>query len=354
MEQRLSTDVDRGSVDEHRLRAHLKDYYGKVLKRTEDLVKKACCANTTSKRFADVLALIPDEVKSRNYGCGTPVPSDDLSGLTVVDLGSGSGLDCFLFSRLVGESGRVIGIDMTTEQLDVARRNLEKVTRAYGYARPNATFHQDYIETAAAVENGAVDVVVSNCTINLSPLKDKVFENAHRMLRPGGEIYFSDIVSDRHVPPEIKDDPRMVAECLGGALYEHELFDILKESGFGDPRIVTRSLVEEDVNGQAIRFFSVTVRAAKLIPQLDRRCEDYGQQATYRGNCGDQPARFLYDDHHIFEAGRPSAVCRNTARLLSDTRLKRYFEVTPPIRHFGLFPCGPQPASAGGAASPCC
>ena len=354
MKPHISTPSHGGTDSESQLRSYLKDYYGKTLRRTEDLVKKACCANVTAKRFADVLVLIPDEVKSRNYGCGTPVPADDLSGLTVVDLGSGSGLDCFLFSRLVGESGRVIGIDMTTEQLDIARRHQEAVARAYGHAQANTIFYKDYIETAACIESETADLVVSNCVINLSPLKDKVFENAYRMLKAGGELYISDIVSDRHVPPELKNDPTMVAECLGGALYEHELLDVLKDSGFGDPRRVTTALVEEDVNGQPIRFYSVTVRAAKLSTPLDRRCEDYGQQATYLGNCREQPARFTYDDHHVFEANRPTAVCRNTGRLLSETRLKSYFRVTPPIRHMGLFPCGPQPSNPGASSSPCC
>jgi SAM-dependent methyltransferase len=341
-------------LDDEAIRRSLKEYYGRVLKKTEDLEKKACCASATTSRFSDVLQAIPDEVKARNFGCGTPIPEDELAGLSVLDLGSGAGLDCFILSKLVGESGRVQGVDMTDEQLAIARRNREKVARAFGFAHSNVEFHQDFIETAAAVESGTVDLVVSNCTINLSPFKDKVFETAFRVLRAGGEVYFSDIVADRHVPQELKDDPRLVAECLGGALYEHELFDVMKDSGFGDPRVVTRALVEKDVASHPIRFYSVTVRAAKLGAPLDRRCEDYGQTAVYRGNCAMQPARFTYDDHHVFEAGRPAAVCRNTARLLGETRLKRYFDVTPPIRHFGIFPCGPAPVSRDEAVKASC
>jgi SAM-dependent methyltransferase len=354
MERRAGSTLHPEEADESEFRRYLKEYYGRTLQKTADLEKKACCSNNTATRFADVLQLIPDEVKLRNYGCGCPVPADDLTGLTVLDLGSGAGLDGFILSRLVGEKGRVIGVDMTTEQIEVARRNRGRVARAFGYAHPNTEFHQDYIETAAAVERGSVDLVISNCTINLSPLKDKVFETIHRVLKNGGELYIADIVADRHVPDEIKDDPKLVAECLGGALYEHELTDIMKESGFGDPRVVTRALVEEDVNAQPIRFYSVTIRGVKLQPGLDRRCEDYGQLVTYRGNCAEQPARFALDDHHVFEAKRPTAVCRNTARMLAETRLKRYFDVTPPVRHFGLFPCGPTPAADGASVKPCC
>jgi len=353
MEQKLGESLAAQQESGEDIREYLKVYYGRVLKQTADLEKKACCANPTTTRFADILALIPDDVKQRNYGCGCPVPPDDLEGLRVLDLGSGAGLDAFLLSKLVGESGHVQGVDMTDEQLEVARRNQEKVAKAFGYSRANTEFHQDYIETAEAVESASMDLVISNCVINLSPLKDKVFQTIYRVLRPGGEFYVSDIVADRQVPEEIRTDPKMVAECLGGALYEQDLFDIMKDAGFGDPRVVSRALVEEDVNGQPIRFYSITVRGSKLETPLDRRCEDFGQLATYRGTCGMQPARFVFDDHHIFEAHRPTAVCRNTARMLSETRLGRYFDVTEPVRHFGLFPCGPGPGSED-SSSACC
>ena len=137
-------------------------------------------------------------------------------------------------------------------------------------------------------------------------------------------------------------------------MYEHDGFDVMKRVGFRDPRVVERSLVEEDVAGVAIRFYSLTVRAFKFAEPLDHRCEDYGQVATYRGNCASQPARFQFDGHHVFEAHRPTAVCRNTARMLGETRLARHFEVTPATEHFGLFPCGPTPASNAASEEKCC
>lgn len=336
------------------IRGYLKKYYGRVLKQTADLEQKACCANTTMARFTDILALIPDEVRQRNYGCGCTVPSDDLTGLRVLDLGSGAGLDAFILSKLVGDSGHVQGVDMTDEQLEVARRNQARVAKAFGYSQVNTEFLHGYIETVEPVESASIDLVISNCVINLSPLKNKVFETIYRVLKPGGEFYISDIVADRHVPEEIRRDPKMVAECLGNAPYEHDLFDIMKDSGFADPRLVSRTPIDQDVNGQPIRFYSSTIRGCKLESPLDRRCEDFGQFATYRGTCDLQPARFVFDDHHGFEAHRPTAVCRNTARMLSETRLGRYFEVTEPVRHFGIFPCGPEPVSTDPGSSPCC
>jgi SAM-dependent methyltransferase len=339
------------------LRAYLRNYYGKVLQRTEDLEKKACCADTTALRYPEIVKLIPLEVKERNYGCGCSIPGDDLAGLSVLDLGSGSGLDAFIIARLVGPEGRVYGIDMTGEQLAVARRNIQPAMSAFGFREANVEFHEGYIETADAIPDESIDLVISDCTINLSPLKAQVVNTIYRVLRDGGEMYISDIAADRRVPEKIRQDRHLVAECLGGALYEHDWFDLLRDSGFGDPRIISRRLVEEDVLGQPIRFYSITLRAFKFAEPLDRRCEDYGQTAVYLGSMPQCPGRFVLDDHHVFEAGRPAAVCRNTARMLSETRLGRHFSVTRPIQHFGLFPCGPAPQifkNGGGNGGPCC
>jgi len=354
MERELSDRPVTAPSDLQEARSYLKSYYGRVLQQTADLERKACCADTTARRHASIVRLIPDEVKQRNYGCGCAIPDDDLSGMQVLDLGSGAGLDAFILSRLVGPQGRVRGIDMTQEQLAVSRRNVAPVMEAFGHGRPNVEFLEDYIETAERIEHGSVDLVVSDCVINLSPFKERVFETIFRVLRTGGEFYISDIVADRRVPERLARDPRLVAECLGGALYEHDLLDVARDAGFGDPRVVTRRLVEEDVHGEPIRFFSITVRGFKLHG-WDRRCEDYGQVATYRGSCAAQPARFVLDDHHVFEAGRPTPVCRNTARMLSETRLAPYFDVTSPRRHLGLFACGaPAPASEAGGTGACC
>jgi SAM-dependent methyltransferase len=243
------------------LRSYLREYYGRVLKSNRDFEKKACCTDETQKRHPEILALLPAEVISKHYGCGCPVPDDDLDGLSVLDLGSGAGVDCFVLSKLVGPRGRVVGIDMTDEQLAVARGAVPAVTKWFGLRKPNVSFLKGFIETCDDVADASVDLVVSDCVINLSPRKDQVFRTAFRVLRPGGEIFFSDIAADRRVPQAIARDPRLVAECLGGAMYEHDLFDAMKDAGFADPRVVRRSVVATDVSGEPIAFSSLTVRA---------------------------------------------------------------------------------------------
>lgn len=328
------------------LRSYLSEYYGRVLRHTKDLEKNACCSDSTLSRYAEIARLIPREVKDRNYGCGCCIPVDDLTGLKILDLGSGAGLDCFILSRLTGEEGIVQGIDMTDEQLDVARRNTEKVMSAFGYSRSNVFFHKGFIETLDVIENSSIDLVVSDCVINLSPRKDRVFNSIYRVLKPGGEFYISDIVADRRLGEGISKDRKLLAECLGGALYEYDLLDTVLAAGFIDPRSVTRNLVEENVGGQQNRFFSLTLRGFKFEVPLDSRCEDFAQTATYRGNCRGCEDSFLLDHNHLFKKSVPQAVCRNTARMLSETRLSKYFEVSGELEHRGIFDCSaPSPTT---------
>ncbi len=338
--------------DVESLQDYLRFYYGRFLNKTADLSEKACCTLDTSERYREIFSLIPDAVTERHYGCGCPIPEDDLTGLTVLDLGSGAGVDAFVMAHKVGPTGFVHGVDMTDEQLSVAREYAAEVARNFGYDKPNTAFHKGFIETAEAIPDASIDLVISDCVLNLSPRKDLVFQTIHRVLKDGGELYVADIAADRRVPESIRTDPEMVAECLGGALYEHDWFDLMKEHGFGDPRTVSRQIVQTEAKGEPVTFYSMTVRAQKFAEPLDRRCEDYGQFATYNGACPGGEARFAYDDHHVFEALRPTAVCRNTARMLSETRLRKYFAVTEAVKHFGLFPCGPTPGAAPDA--PCC
>ncbi len=221
----------------------VQQYYGRVLASTKDLQTSACCtAEAMPAHLRPLLADIHPEVQDRFYGCGSPIPSE-LEGRTVLDLGSGSGRDCYLLSRLVGERGRVIGVDMTAEQLAVARRHVDWHAARYGYRAPNVEFRQGYIEDleGAGIASGSIDVVVSNCVINLSPDKGRVFSEILRVLRPGGELLFSDVFADRRLPAALQHDPVLLGECLGGALYHEDFRRLLLDRGCRDLRIVSES-----------------------------------------------------------------------------------------------------------------
>ncbi|MBK7963241.1 MAG: methyltransferase domain-containing protein [Bdellovibrionales bacterium] len=327
----------------------VKEYYGKVLKTSQDLKTSACCSTESMPLYLrNILKEIHDEVKEKFYGCGSPIPSN-LEGMTVLDLGSGSGRDCFLLSKLVGPNGRVIGVDMTEEQIEVAERHINYHTKKFGFQKPNISFIKGYIEDleSTGVKNNSVDLVTSNCVINLSPCKDRVFSEVFRVLKPGGEFYFSDVFSNRRVPAALKNDDVFVGECLGGALYLEDFRRMMQKIGCNDYRLMTTSkidLIDEEMKLKAglIEFYSMTVRAFKL--ELEDRCEDHGQIATYLGTISKAPNAFVLDDHHTFETGKPIPVCGNTALMLEKTRHSEHFKVVGNMsQHFGLFDCSPVP-----------
>lgn len=167
-------------------------YYGEVLQSSQDLKTGACCtAEAMPPHLRALMADLHPEVVDRFYGCGSPLPPA-LAGMTVLDLGCGTGRDAYLLSRLVGEHGQVIGVDMTPEQLEVARRHQDWHRARYGHAESNVRFVEGYIEDLAAcgIADASIDVVVSNCVLNLAPDKAAVFAEIWRVLKPGGELFF--------------------------------------------------------------------------------------------------------------------------------------------------------------------
>ncbi len=333
----------------------VKNYYGKVLSSNKDLKTTACCsAESFPEYIGEALRDIHPEVTSKFYGCGSPVPPE-LDGKTVLDLGSGSGRDCFILSKLVGSEGKVIGVDMTQEQLAIAKRHVAYHTEKFGYSKPNVEFIHGCIEDLAeiGIRDNSIDIAVSNCVINLSPAKERVFSEIFRVLKPGGEFCFSDVFSDRRIPEQLAQDPVLLGECLGGATYVEDFRRMLARIGCLDWRVVSRSAImlsDKEVERKAgmIGFSSLTVRAFKL--KLEDRCEDFGQVAYYLGTISGHPHRFELDDHHTFHTGRPKPVCGNTASMLTDTRYSSHFKVTGDAKtHYGLFGCGPKEANSLGA-----
>lgn len=321
----------------------VRHYYSQVLQSSDDLKTSACCSIDAMPAFLKpLLSAVHPEVLARFYGCGSPLPPA-LTGKTVLDLGCGTGRDCYLLSQLVGATGRVIGIDMTVEQLEIATRHRDWHAERFGFS--NVEFLHGHIENlaTAGIADNSIDVVVSNCVINLSPEKPRVLAEIFRVLKTGGELYFSDVFADRRIPDVLRRDPVLLGECLGGALYWEDFRRILHDLGCPDVRVVKQSpisLDDPEVSAKIgmVKFQSITVRAFKL--PLEDRCEDYGQVACYLGDIAEYPHSFDLDDHHHFETHRPMLVCGNTADMLSSSRYAEHFQVLGnKSRHFGLFDC---------------
>lgn len=345
------------------MQALVQDYYGRQLKSTSDLKTSACCdSSQVPEWLKPLLARVHPEVLSRYYGCGLVCPPL-LEGCKVLDLGCGSGRDVYALAQLVGAGGEVVGVDMTSEQLDVAERHRAFHRDAFGY--DNVRFLLGDIERLEdlPLAAGAFDVIVSNCVVNLAPDKDAVMRGVHRLLKAGGEFFFSDVYADRRVPSALRNDPVLYGECLGGAMYWNDFLRLVHAHGFIDPRLVTdRPLAITDPalapRIGALRFHSATYRLFKL-DGLESACEDYGQAVIYRGGIADHADRFVLDKHHDIETGRVFAVCGNTWRMLHDTRFAPYFDFIGDFsRHFGLFEgCGgglPFDRNSPAGTAPCC
>ena len=208
----------------------------------------SCCGSspTAAELSASVgytpeeLAVLP-EGANLGLGCGNPVALASLqAGETVLDLGSGGGIDCFLAARQVGPSGRVIGVDMTDEMIRLARENARKS------GLKNVEFRQGEIESLP-VEDGTVDAVISNCVINLSPDKGRVFREIHRVLKPGGRMMVSDIVLDGELSAAVKDSVAAYTGCIGGAMKRRDYLDAMAKAGFAQAEIVAEAKVPVDL-----------------------------------------------------------------------------------------------------------
>ncbi len=329
------------------MHAEVKNYYGEVLQSTDDLKTSACCTeDAPPAHLRDALARVHDEVLARYYGCGLLVP-EALEGASVLDLGCGAGRDVYTLAQLVGAEGSVVGVDMTAEQLTVARRHADWHQQRFGYARSNVEFIDGDIERLeeTGLAEARFDVIVSNCVINLATDKQAVLDQAWRLLKPGGELYFADIYTDRRVPAELTADPVLYGECLSGALYWNDFLQLARRAGFSEPRLVADKLVTVDDPALAqkvgtIRFYSATCRLFKL-PDLEPCREDYGQSVSYRGTAPHHPDALPFDKQQSFATGEVTRVCGNTWRMIAGSRLAAFFELSqsPPV-HAGAFEVG--------------
>lgn len=313
-----------------------------------------CCPVDYDPRF---LEAIPAEVIEKDYGCGDP--SKYLNpGETVLDLGSGTGKICFIASQVVGRDGRVIGVDMTDDMLEVARRNAPVVAERVGYA--NVEFRKGRIQDLALdlgeldvllakepvgnandwldleretaqlrqakplVASDSIDVVVSNCVLNLvdAALKPQLFEEIYRVLKRGGRAVISDIVSDEEVPEHMQQDSKLWSGCISGALTEEGFLQAFEKAGFYGIEILSfDSQPWQTVEG--IEFRSVTVQAWK---GKDGPCMDHNQAVIYKG-----PFREVVDDDgHRLRRGMRQAVCEKTYKIYGGPAYAEHFEMVEP------------------------
>jgi len=335
--------------------------------RTETIVRERYAASAKSPGAelccpvnyeSEYLKVIPSEVIERDYGCGDP-SRYVREGETVLDLGSGTGKICFIAAQIVGPKGKIIGVDMTDEMLEVARRNAPIVAKRTGCA--NVEFRKGRIQDLALdlerldqelerrpitnaasflaadelaqelrekhplIASDSIDVVVSNCVLNLVEPKSKrqLFEEIFRVLKKGGRAVICDIVSDEPVPEELQDDPELWSGCISGALTEEGFLAAFENAGFYGIQILKRD-AKPWRTVQGIEFRSATIEAFK---GKQGECFERNQAVIYRG-----PFReVLDDDNHRMERGKRYAVCDKTYNLYKKAPYSKCFEFVEPI-----------------------
>ncbi|HIG82467.1 MAG TPA: methyltransferase domain-containing protein [Verrucomicrobia bacterium] len=319
-----------------------------------------CCPVEYDPKYLDI---IPEEVIEKDYGCGDP--SQYLKeGETVLDLGSGTGKICFIASQVVGAKGKVIGVDMTDDMLEVARRNAPIIADRIGYA--NVEFRKGRIQDLALdlelldqglaqgkensseaylkaeqlasqirsekpmISNESVDVVVSNCVLNLvdNNSKKQLFNEIYRVLKRGGRAVISDIVSDEPVPQEMQDDDELWSGCISGAFLEEEFLSAFEEAGFYGVRVLKLDTKPwQTVEG--IEFRSMTIEAFK---GKEGTCLERNQAVIYKGPF----KQVLDDDGNAMERGKRYAVCDKVYNIYKNEPYSDCFELIDPIEEISI------------------
>uniref|UniRef100_A0A672PKJ7 Arsenite methyltransferase n=1 Tax=Sinocyclocheilus grahami TaxID=75366 RepID=A0A672PKJ7_SINGR len=246
----------------------------------------------------------------------------------VLDLGCGSGRDCYMLSQLVGEKGHVTGIDMTEDQVS-SFQVLDNTVMLFGYKKPNVNFVQGYIEALAeaGLEEKSYDIIISNCVVNLSPDKASVLREAYRVLKDGGELYFSDVYSDARIPEDLKANKVLWGECLSGVLWWEDLIRLAEEVGFCKPRLVTASIITvgnkelEKLLGN-YKFVSATYRLFKLPKGSEKK----SCLVMYNGEITGVEESFEFDGQYTFKVcNKEMEVDGDVASILSNSRFSGEF-----------------------------
>lgn len=294
-------------------RDDVRNYYSKAAVTAQESL---CCP---TKYRPEDLAHIPKEVLEISYGCGSPVGSAVIKpGEIMVDLGSGGGIDCFIAARHTGKEGRVIGIDMTEDMLAVARKNAVQVGKNLGYN--NIEFKQGFLE-ALPLDDHTADLVTSNCVINLSTQKTEVFREICRILKPGGRFVIADIISDKEVPEDMRNNTELWGECVSGALTLREFLALARQSAFHG-MTARKDYLWKEIGG--IKFYSYILEGHKAASQNEESCRG-PLTATYIGPCCSVTC-----DGVEFPIGQPVEVDSGFAERLAAHPYSEYFAVTNP------------------------
>ena len=294
-------------------REEVRDFYSKAAVSAQESL---CCP--TQYDDGD-LSHIPEEVREISSRRSSPVNRANIrSGETVVDLGSGGGIDCFIAAKHVGKSGKVFGIDMTDEMLQIAKKNAVPVAKNLGY--DNVEFKKGFLE-AIPLKDQSVDLVTSNCVINLSTNKKGVFEEINRILKPGGRFVIADIISEKEVPNEMRKHQELWGECISGALTLGEFLDAARPHGFHGFQIKKDYLwkvVEE------IKFYSYTLEGFKSTEaKNDSCCSEF--TATYAG-----PFDSISHGGNTYHVGVPVDIDESQAESMQASPYARHFIITDP------------------------
>jgi ubiquinone/menaquinone biosynthesis C-methylase UbiE len=335
----------------------VQERYGRAARAPE---RELCCPTSYDPRY---LEAIPEEILKRDFGCGDPTPYLR-PGDTALDLGSGAGKVCFIAAQIVGPKGRVIGVDFNPDMLALARKHQPEVARRLGY--DNVTFLRGRIQdlalpldeveaylaarpvrsaaalaefeafterlraTAPLIPDASVDVIVSNCVLNLvkDADKEKLFAEMYRVLKRGGRVAISDIVSDEEVPPAMKRDPRLWSGCIAGAFREDRFLEAFERAGFYGMEIARRDEKPwQTVRGIEFRSMTITAHKGKEGPCLERH-----QAVIYKG-----PWKEVRDDDgHVLRRGQRMAVCDKTYRILTSAPYAGETIPVPPRREVPL------------------
>ena len=336
------------SFDVEKPRKIVREFYGQAAEQPQ---AELCCPTMYDP---EDVGHIPQEVIERFYGCGSPVTAANVQrGEVYVDLGSGAGIDCFIAAKRVGPTGRVIGIAITDQMLAVARENQRKVAASLGYEV--VEFRKGFLEEIP-VETKTADVVTSNCVVNLSPDKPKVFAELWRILKDHGRAVIADIVSDREVPPRLKVNERLWGECIVGALTEEQFLAMLEQAGFYGLSVLKKTFWKmisarpegQGAGGEGYTFYSVTVQGFKF--EKTQRCTYVGQVAIYRG-----PFKAILDEEgHCFPRNVAVQVCTDTASKLSQPPYAGLFTIVEPDGSSKELPLAACPATNDIGGGACC